>query len=297
MFRNSLLLILLLLVALPSFATNGAAIQFLISGVNELQGTVSGGSVYSYAAGTTTPKAIYSDRAQTTALDNPATLDVDGRLVAYGSGIYKFVIKDEVGNTVFTADQVEINSVQTLIDNDENPFGDTLTQTNLIVTNLTGDDATFNDLEVASSAVINYLDVNDTIITSVANASDPTDAVNLRQLASYTLTTGSNASTTFAVPGKVTASGTELMKIDGSNASTTVTFTDLRVATATLNAGATNLGQVNALITDLSYLPATSTVPASAAASGTAGLLSYDANYLYLCVSTDTWIRIASSTW
>ena len=297
MFRNALLLILLILVALPSFAANGAAIEFLISGVTRLQGSVSGGAVYSYAAGTTTPKAIYTTRAMTTAYDNPATLDVDGRLVAYGSGVYKFIIKDEFGNTVFTADQVEINSVQTLIDNDENPFGDTLTQTNLIVTNLTADDAAINDLEVASSAVISNLDVDDTIITSVANASDPTDAVNLSQLASYTLTDGSNADVTFAVPGIVTASGTELMKIDGSNASTTVTFTDLRVATATVDTGATNLGQVNTLITSLSYLPATSTVPIAAASSGTAGLVSYDANYLYLCVSTDTWIRIASDSW
>ncbi len=41
----------------------------------------------------------------------------------------------------------------------------------------------------------------------------------------------------------------------------------------------------------------TSSVPASAAATGIAGQLAYDATHLYICVATDTWKRVAISTW
>lgn len=37
-------------------------------------------------------------------------------------------------------------------------------------------------------------------------------------------------------------------------------------------------------------------VPASAGATGTAGQMAYDGSYLYLCVATDVWRRIAHST-
>jgi hypothetical protein len=40
-----------------------------------------------------------------------------------------------------------------------------------------------------------------------------------------------------------------------------------------------------------------STVPASASDTGTAGQVAYDADYLYVCVATDTWKRVAISTW
>ena len=37
--------------------------------------------------------------------------------------------------------------------------------------------------------------------------------------------------------------------------------------------------------------------PASASATGTAGQIAYDADYLYVCTATDTWRRVAHSTW
>ncbi len=39
------------------------------------------------------------------------------------------------------------------------------------------------------------------------------------------------------------------------------------------------------------------TAPASAAASGVAGQLAYDAQYLYVAVATNTWRRTAISEW
>ncbi len=41
----------------------------------------------------------------------------------------------------------------------------------------------------------------------------------------------------------------------------------------------------------------TSSTPASAGALGAAGEIRWDANYIYICVATDTWKRVAISTW
>jgi hypothetical protein len=40
-----------------------------------------------------------------------------------------------------------------------------------------------------------------------------------------------------------------------------------------------------------------SSVPASASATGTAGQIAYDANYQYICVATNTWIRKTIGAW
>ena len=74
MFRKTLLLTcFFLLLSISSVFAQGEVIQFLLSGVTTLSGgSVSGGYVYSYTAGTTTPKAIYTTRAMTTSHDNPA---------------------------------------------------------------------------------------------------------------------------------------------------------------------------------------------------------------------------------
>lgn len=37
--------------------------------------------------------------------------------------------------------------------------------------------------------------------------------------------------------------------------------------------------------------------PSSAAASGVAGTVVYDSSYIYVCVATDTWKRVAIATW
>ena len=39
------------------------------------------------------------------------------------------------------------------------------------------------------------------------------------------------------------------------------------------------------------------TVPANATATGTAGQLAYASGFLYVCVATNTWKRVALSSW
>lgn len=59
-----------------------------------------GGLVYTYAAGTTTPKATYSDAALTTPKANPFTLDAYGQSDVWLDGAYKILIKTSAGATL-----------------------------------------------------------------------------------------------------------------------------------------------------------------------------------------------------
>ncbi len=216
--KTCLLIAALLFTAAVAFA-DGASVQFLLGGLSRLSGNViSYGRVHTYTAGTTTPKSLYADKALTSALTNPATLDEDGRLVAYGSGLYKFIIKDAFGNTIFTADNVEINSLAEILADASDPFGTDLTQTNLDVTNLTVASATVTNLSVINSIALNNLSANDTAITDVGSATNPTDATNLQQvqnliassipsISNLMLTDGSNASSTVAFSGTFNPAG------------------------------------------------------------------------------------------
>lgn len=64
------------------------------------------GSLYSYEAGSSTPKDTYSDYNFQTANDNPITLDSNGEATVYLKGNYKFVLKDSDGTTLWTMDDI-----------------------------------------------------------------------------------------------------------------------------------------------------------------------------------------------
>lgn len=59
------------------------------------------------------------------------------------------------------------------------------------------------------------------------------------------------------------------------------------------SAGAT----LNLKLLDGQLILATSNTPASATATGETGQIAWDSNYIYICVNTDTWKRVAISTW
>lgn len=65
-------------------------VQFFDDNGNPL----SGGKLYTYAAGTTTPKATYTTASGTVTHDNPVTLDSAGRAVIFLAGSYKFILHD-----------------------------------------------------------------------------------------------------------------------------------------------------------------------------------------------------------
>lgn len=66
-----------------------------------------GGKVYTYAAGTTSPLATYSDKAGVTPNTNPVILDSRGEAtIFWGQAGYKVVLKDSTDVTVWTQDNL-----------------------------------------------------------------------------------------------------------------------------------------------------------------------------------------------
>lgn len=64
---------------------------------------LSGGLVYFYIPGTTTPKNTFQDAAGTILNTNPVVLDSGGRAIIYGSGAYQEAVFDNLGNVIWNA--------------------------------------------------------------------------------------------------------------------------------------------------------------------------------------------------
>ena len=68
---------------------------------------LSGGKLYTYAAGTTTPQDTYSDVGLTTPNTNPVILDSAGRATVFlSNSSYKFVLKDSDDVTIWSQDNI-----------------------------------------------------------------------------------------------------------------------------------------------------------------------------------------------
>lgn len=65
---------------------------------------LAGGSLAFFVPGTTTLKATFSDSALLNQNPNPLTLDSAGRAIVWGNGLYRQILKDANGNTIW--DQV-----------------------------------------------------------------------------------------------------------------------------------------------------------------------------------------------
>ncbi len=67
---------------------------------------LAGGKLYTYAAGTTTPKATYQDAAGTTPNANPIILDSLGQAVIFWNGSYKVKLNTPADALVWTVDNI-----------------------------------------------------------------------------------------------------------------------------------------------------------------------------------------------
>jgi microcystin-dependent protein len=68
---------------------------------------LAGGFLYTYAAGTTTPQATYTDSTGATANSNPIVLDARGEAnIWLGSATYKFKLADSNNTEIWTVDNV-----------------------------------------------------------------------------------------------------------------------------------------------------------------------------------------------
>lgn len=91
--------------------TRAAQIELLVSSLIDptTGGICSGYSVEFYAAGTSTPKNVWTEKEKS----NPFTtytLDSGGKALLYGDGIYKFIVKNLSGTTVLSLDNQKIQS-------------------------------------------------------------------------------------------------------------------------------------------------------------------------------------------
>lgn len=59
------------------------------------------GKVYMYQPGTTITKQTWQDAAQFILNTNPITLDAGGRAIIYGSGVYRQIVQDSIGNVIW----------------------------------------------------------------------------------------------------------------------------------------------------------------------------------------------------
>jgi len=86
-------------------------VEFLLSGFTDNSGNpLAGGKVFTYAAGTTTDKATYTDSLGLTPATNPVILDSNGRKQIYANGSYKFVVKTSADATLYTFDNLSFGS-------------------------------------------------------------------------------------------------------------------------------------------------------------------------------------------
>jgi len=68
---------------------------------------LNGGKLYTYAAGTTTPKATYQDQAGTIPNTNPIILNERGEATVWGTGTYRFILKNAFDATIWDRDNIQ----------------------------------------------------------------------------------------------------------------------------------------------------------------------------------------------
>lgn len=96
------------LFAVSVFAQTAALLPWPKVTFNDVNGKpLSGGKVYTYLAGTTTPRATYTDSTGSTPNTNPVILDSAGRASIWISGVaYKIVLQNSAGVVQWTVDNV-----------------------------------------------------------------------------------------------------------------------------------------------------------------------------------------------
>jgi hypothetical protein len=105
---------------------------------------LAGGLLYTYEAGTSTPKATYTDSTEATENANPVVLDASGRAnVWLGTGAYKFILRTSAG--------VQIgDTVDNIVGEASNVFGASVTS---VSTNTSVTETYKNGVIVCTSAL------------------------------------------------------------------------------------------------------------------------------------------------
>lgn len=99
-------------------------VEFLLNGIRNASTDqpLASGKVYTYDAGTLTPRSLYTNSEKSATTANPLILGSDGASQAYADGAYKFIIKDSADVTKYTYDNLVFG-----VDNDSTLYGGTST--------------------------------------------------------------------------------------------------------------------------------------------------------------------------
>lgn len=186
-----------------------------------------GGSVYFYVPSTTTPKTTWADAAENTPNTNPVVLDSAGRAVIYGSGQYRQVLFDSLGNEVW--DQLT-QDVYSLIDQGAAIWGGTAT-------------GTANALNLTSTPLLTQLTAGQLIAFIAASNNTTAITVNVSGLGVTPVKVMSSSGLVPLVANNLIAGGRYLLLFDGVN------FVLLNPTTPAVAAGFVNLA--SATTTDL----------------------------------------------
>lgn len=83
-------------------------VEFLLNGIRNpsTDQPLASGKVYTYDAGTLTPRSLYTNSEKSATTANPLILGSDGASQAYADGAYKFIIKDSADVTKYTYDNL-----------------------------------------------------------------------------------------------------------------------------------------------------------------------------------------------
>lgn len=117
------------------------------------------------------------------------------------------------------------------------------------------------------------------------------------------LTMGSGPTAVTDAAGKVLSAALNTVAVaQGGTGAATLTSGGLLVGagTSAVSATLTPSGLTSLAAGTLSAtttLVVATRTPASAVATGTAGTIAWDASFIYVCVATDTWKRVAIATW
>lgn len=215
----------------------GAAAQFLDNSGNVL----TGGKLYTYAAGTTTSQATYTSNTGVTYHSNPIILDAAGRVPAGGeiwltdSLQYKFVLKDANDVLIGTWDNlIGINSNFVTYNVQKQIFSATQSQTVFTLTSITYTPGT-NTLNVYVNGnkqvlATNYVETNSTTVTFLSG-------LNVGDVVDFT--------TSAILSVGVTDSSLVIYTPAGSGAVNTTVQAKLRESISVLDFGADRTGATN----------------------------------------------------
>lgn len=82
-------------------------VEALIAGLTDASGNpLSGGKIYTYDAGTTTPRTTWQDNLKASPHANPIILDAEGKKLVFADGAYKFRIDSAADVTLYTHDNL-----------------------------------------------------------------------------------------------------------------------------------------------------------------------------------------------